>query len=282
MTQQAHATPGTLAGKTMIVVGGARGIGAAIVDALARQQVQVHIFDTDRAPTAVNHYQSQDISGYQAACRLAETLQDQGLAVRAAAVDATAESQVAEAVGRVAREAGHFHGLVNAIGSSHVAHAVESTLGEFESIVQTNLVAPYLTCREAARALIARGRGGAILNISSIAAKQAFPGISAYCAAKAGLQGFSGSLALELAPHGIRVNCVCPGIVKTNMWTYLEHRLRQPQESLDQLWARMEGLIPLGRTQTAERIARFCVAVIENEDITAQSLSVDGGMNLHG
>ncbi|MEO2219673.1 SDR family NAD(P)-dependent oxidoreductase [Chromobacterium vaccinii] len=279
---QGNATQSKLAGKTMIVVGGARGIGAAIVEVLARQQAKVYIFDTDRAPTAVNHYQSQEISGYQAALRLAGKLEEEGLSVKAVAVDATSESQVTEAVDNVAYEAADFYGLVNAIGSSHVAHAVDSSLSEFDAILQTNLSAPYLTSREAARALIKKGKGGAILNISSIAAKAAFPGISAYCAAKAGLQGFSGSLALELAPHGIRVNCVCPGIVKTNMWKYLENQLMEPQESLDQLWARMEGLIPLGRTQTAENIARFCVAVIENEDITAQSLSVDGGMNLHG
>ncbi|MGC0151607.1 SDR family NAD(P)-dependent oxidoreductase [Chromobacterium vaccinii] len=281
MTQQ-NAGHGKLAGKTIIVVGGARGIGAAIVEALARQQVRVCIFDTDRAPTAINHYQSEDISGYQAARELAAELEGQGLSVKAMAVDATSESQVIEAVGNVAHQAGDFYGLVNAIGSSHVAHTVESSLTEFEAVLQTNLAAPYLTSREAARALIKQGKGGAILNISSIAAKQAFPGISAYCAAKAGLQGFSGSLALELAPHGIRVNCVCPGIVKTNMWKYLENQLMTPEESLDQLWARMEGLIPLGRTQAADNIARFCLAVLENEDITAQSLSVDGGMNLHG
>ncbi|WP_420912620.1 SDR family NAD(P)-dependent oxidoreductase, partial [Chromobacterium sphagni] len=64
-----------------------------------------------------------------------------------------------------------------------------------------------------------------------MAAKAAFPGISAYCAAKAGLQGFSGSLALELAPHNIRVNCVCPGIVKTNMWKYLENQLMTPRKT---------------------------------------------------
>ncbi|OHX11253.1 short-chain dehydrogenase [Chromobacterium sphagni] len=281
MTQE-NAKHDKLAGKTMIVAGGARGIGAAIAEALARQQVKVCIFDTDRAPTATNHYQSRDISGYQAACELAETLTAQGLSVKAMAVDATAEAQVVEAVGNVAHAAEDFYGLVNAIGSSHVANAVDSSLSEFEAILQTNLTAPYLTSREAGRALIRQGKGGAILNISSIAAKAAFPGISAYCAAKAGLQGFSGSLALELAPHNIRVNCVCPGIVKTNMWKYLENQLMTPEENLAQLWARMEGLIPLGRTQTAENIARFCVAILENEDITAQSLSVDGGMNLHG
>ncbi|WP_193431014.1 SDR family NAD(P)-dependent oxidoreductase [Chromobacterium sphagni] len=70
MTQE-NAKHDKLAGKTMIVAGGARGIGAAIVEALARQQVKVCIFDTDRAPTATNHYQSRDISGYQAACELA-------------------------------------------------------------------------------------------------------------------------------------------------------------------------------------------------------------------
>lgn len=279
---QGNKAQGKLSGKTMIVVGGARGIGSAIVEVLAKEGVHVYIFDTDRTPNAINHYQTQDVSGYQAARTLAADLVEQGLSVKAIAVDATSEAQVIEAVGGVVHESEHFYGLVNAIGSSHLINTVESSLSEFDAIVQTNLTAPYLTSREAARALIQRGKGGAILNISSIAAKVAFPGISSYCAAKAGLQGFSGALALELATHNIRVNCVCPGIVKTNMWKYLENRLIAPNESLDDLWARMEGLIPLGRTQIPENIARFCLAVLENEDITAQSLSVDGGMNLYG
>lgn len=272
----------SLINQSVIVTGGARGIGGAIARAFAEEGADVFIFDTDTSGNKINHYEAENLGGYQAALKLAEELTQQDFKVQALEVDATSEDQVKAAFAKVALAGKPLFGVVNAIGSSHVCDTRETSLQAFNAIVETNLTAPFIVSREAAQVLSHQGKGGAILNISSIAAKVAFPGISAYCAAKAGLQGFSSALALELSEENIRVNCVAPGIVKTNMWKYLENQLIEPQENLETFWQRMTGLIPSGRTQEPENIAKFCLSIMTNEDITAQNLSIDGGMNLYG
>lgn len=269
----------SLKDKSVVVVGGARGIGAAIAVCLAKHGAKVWVLDTDQTTNSVNHYQSKSIFGYKEAQNLCIKLNKEGFSAKALPVDATSESEVIQAFTEIQSGSEELYGVVNTLGITTVCNAVESKIHDFNAILQTNLIAPYITSREAAKILIMQGKGGAILNISSIAGKLAFPGISAYCASKAGLQGFSASLALELAKHNIRVNCVCPGIVKTNMWDYLETKLIEPGESNNAFWDRMLELIPLKQTQNSEQIASFCVSILTNTDITAQSLSIDGGMN---
>lgn len=269
----------SLENKSIMVVGGGRGIGSAIVTALAQAGVKTWIVDTDQTSNSVNHYQSQEINGYNEACALADGLNAQGFSCRAYKLDATQENDVVTAVNEIVGQSDNFYGVVNALGSTNVCYAVDTQLNDFNALLQTNLIAPYLVSREVAKKLIAADTGGAILNISSISGKVAFPSISAYCAAKSGLQGFTTSLALEVAKHNIRVNCICPGIVKTNMWKYLENALASEGQSNDEFWAEMLAMIPLGRTQSQDNIAQLCLSMLSNEDITGQSFSIDGGMN---
>jgi meso-butanediol dehydrogenase/(S,S)-butanediol dehydrogenase/diacetyl reductase len=103
-----------------------------------------------------------------------------------------------------------------------------------------------------------------------------------YCASKFAVVGFTNALAKELAGAGIRVNAICPGILRTQLWEYLAERLKQPGESKEASWDRyVRALIPLGRAQTPEDIGDLAVYLATAENVTGQAMNVDGGIELH-
>ncbi|MDC0357862.1 SDR family oxidoreductase [Oligoflexia bacterium] len=265
--------------KIAVVVGGGRGIGEAIVMQLVEEGAFVYILDTDTVKNSFNHYQARKIDGFGDARKVAE---QSGAHAKAVDVDACDEDALVSALADIYDCEGSVDILVNAIGITQVGQAVDTTTEEFLSVLNTNLTAPFVACREAAKLMLKGKDGGSIINISSISGKMGFPGVAAYCASKFGLIGFTISLALELAENNIQVNAICPGIVKTNMWSYLQEKMIGNNESEDDFWIRMEDMLPQKRAQTAESIAQFTVAVIKNEHITGQSLSVDGGWNRCG
>ena len=269
-------------GKSAVIIGGGRGIGAAVSVALAEEGAAVTIIDTDTVSNPINHYQSVNIDGYKCASSLATKLTATGANITALDVDACNESALTQTLRDIAKDKGAIDILVNAIGSTHIAHTVRSTTSEFFSIIETNLMAPYIACREVAKLMLENKTDGSIINVSSISGKMGFPGVPAYCAAKSGLIGFTISLALEVADQNIRVNAVCPGIVKTNMWKYLEAKMIEQHETSEQFWLRMLEMIPQRRVQEPEDIAHFVVSIIQNTAITGQALSIDGGWNRYG
>jgi len=127
---------------------------------------------------------------------------------------------------------------------------------------------------------MARGQGGKIITVGSRAARRGMANLIAYSASKFGVIGLTQSLALALAPYGIRVNCVCPGAVDTDM-SALNHeeRARQLRVSLDEARAHAAQQIPLGRLTTADDVAKAIVwlASSETDHITGQALNVNGG-----
>ena len=103
-----------------------------------------------------------------------------------------------------------------------------------------------------------------------------------YCASKFAVVGFTNALAKELAPDGIRVNAICPGILRTQMWEYLADALKQPGESKEAAWERwVRSFIPLGRAQTPDDIGSLAVYLASAANITGQAMNVDGGIELH-
>lgn len=264
--------------RVVLVTGGGRGIGRAIVHRFAQRGARVLICDTDHFESAVNHYRSTSTSGFEAARELASELREQGHWARALQADVTVPEQV-EALQRSVREiaGGELGAVVNAVGSSHVSKVEEMSLESWNSIVSTNLTSVFLVS-QAAIPLLRESGGGAIVNVSSIAGRTGFAKVAHYCAAKAGVIGFSSSLALELADSGIRVNVVCPGIVRTDLWEYLLDEFTRPGETRDECWQRMVDGIPQKRAQTPEDIAEAVVFLAESPQITGQVLSVDGGM----
>jgi 3-oxoacyl-[acyl-carrier protein] reductase/meso-butanediol dehydrogenase/(S,S)-butanediol dehydrogenase/diacetyl reductase len=132
--------------------------------------------------------------------------------------------------------------------------------------------------------MIAGGAGGAIVNVSSLAGRTGMANFGAYCASKAGVIAFTQQLALELAQHGVRVNCVCPGATDTDMLGAVTRRAaaRKGQEAATQIRDRIASTIPLGRIGTPEEQAEAIAFLISDAAsyITGQSLNVDGGQRM--
>jgi len=162
---------------------------------------------------------------------------------------------------------------VNVVGGTLVDdwhRAVEYDMAAFDRVIARNLRYAVVGCREVAAALMRDGQPGSIVNISSVAAR-GVPLLAAYGAAKAGLESFSRTMALEWARHRIRVNLVAPGTVRTPRAGQAE----MPEAS---------RAIPLGRRATPDDIANAAVFLLSDlaDYITGQTLSVDGGSSLGG
>ncbi|MBP2478628.1 NAD(P)-dependent dehydrogenase (short-subunit alcohol dehydrogenase family) [Crossiella equi] len=263
--------------KIVLVIGGARGIGAGVVRAFAGRGATVVVADTDTLPSAVNHYRATATTGFAEAQELAAKLVAEGLPVTAECVNASDEHQVVALYQRLAERFGRLDVVVNAFGVTHVSPVEKMELAQFQQIVSGNLDGVFLSCKHALPLLRANG-GGAIVNFSSVSGKSGFAKVAHYCAAKAGVIGFSNSLALEVAKDGITVNSVCPGIVRSNMWQYLFSEFQRPTENEEEFWDRMRSMIPQKQFQEPEDIAEGVVFLASSPRVTGQALGVDGGM----
>ncbi len=272
-----------LEGKTAIVTGGARGIGAGIAAVLARQGARVAILDLDGDQAAVT----------------AAALPTPGLGL---ACDVIVEDQVRDAVRRVVDAFGGLDILVNNAGAGRgpVDPAAlpggaalaggsleEMPSGAWDEQLAQNLRSTFLGTKAALPFLKERG-GGAIINIASIAGLQAAPTLPAYAAAKAGVISFTRTCALAYAPFDIRVNAICPGFLWTRAWEGLAAAMKRTVPRYADLTPReifldvVRAGVPLGREQTPEDIGELAafLASPAARNITGQAISVDGGITL--
>ena len=190
---------GELSDRAVLVTGAASGIGRALAEALARRRTAVVLCDVDAA-------------GVQDAAR---KLAVEGGRVSAVAADVTQPADVERMVERARRDAGPLGGLVNCAGIYPNTPFLDTSVEEWDEVLAVNLRAPFLVTQAVARRMITDGGGGSIVNVSSTASRLARPGIAHYGASKAGLNQLTAVTAVELAPHGIRVNAVLPGVVGT-------------------------------------------------------------------
>ena len=237
-----------LESKRFLVTGGSRGIGKAIVVALVEKGAKVAALatETDRVQALVDAYPDNVIAVGQ---DLLEVDDFSALATGAAT------------------KLGGIDGLVNCAGI--IKREVVGAIQEASVTRQlgVNLIAPLLLSQAVADLLKASSKGGVIINVSSTLSKRPAPGTLVYSATKAALDSLTTSLALELAPHGIRVNAVLPGVVRTDM-------VAEMIENDD----RLLRLHPLGRLGQPEDIARVVVQLIENDWQTGALVTVDGGL----
>lgn len=187
-----------LAGRSALVTGGGRGLGAALCETLAQLGVHVAV---------------ADLRG-ESAARLAGGLAERGCDALALALDVGDEAQVAAAVAAVVGRWGRLDILINNAGVDYTLPLDELTVAQWDRVIATNLRGPFLLCKQAAAQMRAQ-HGGHIVNISSTAAKRAWPNASAYHASKWGLLGLSHALHSELRPQGIRVTAVIAGGMRT-------------------------------------------------------------------
>ncbi len=225
-----------------VVTGAAGGIGGAVCRRLAADGFAVACLDV----------REQD------AARLAGELP----LARGYGVDVRESASVREAAGRIRGDLGDPWLLVNAAGVFSIQYLTDLDEAEWDRILDTNLRGPFLTCREFLPAMVA-ARDGCIVNIASTAGVRGGRRRAAYCASKGGLVILTRSLAVDHGRDGVRVNCLCPGLIDTEMADWIRH----DEEALTQ-WS---SGIPAGRMGTPAEIADGVAF-----------LASDGGSYLHG
>jgi 3-oxoacyl-[acyl-carrier protein] reductase len=238
---------GSLAGKTALVTGGSRGIGAAIVRELAGAGAAV-------------------VLGYRAGAEEAAALAGE-LDARAVQADVGSPADAA----RLVEEAGDIDILVNNAGVTRDGLLARMPDDDWRAVIETNLSSVFYTCRAVARPMMKK-RSGSIVNVSSIVGVHGNFGQTNYAASKAGIIGFTKSLARELGSRGVRANVVAPGYVRTRLTEVL------PEEARDLMLKNT----PLGRFGEPEDVARAVRFLCSDESsfITGEVLLVDGGLGM--
>ena len=248
-----------LEGKIAIVTGGAAGIGKAIAFALADEGADVVIADVQDAKAQA----------------VAKAIEEKGRRALAIHCDVGDSAQVSRLVSQVSKELGGLHILVNNAGIISPGLFWELTDEVWNKIIRNNLSSVFYCSRAAARLMISQGQGGRIINLSSIHATLSEPQAGPYTAAKGGIEAFSRTMATELAPYKILVNCVAPGA------TYSE--LTTPMYT-DSVKRSLFERVPLKEIAQPEWIAAGIVFLASDDAryITGQVLTIDGGYTMDG
>ncbi len=264
----------SLDGKIAIVTGAGRhnGIGRHIALALARQGADVAVTGSGRPPDA--YPDDEKAMGWRDIDSVADEIRALGRKALPLVIDISKADQVQRLVDETRRELGRIDILVNnaaaARGNDRVP-VVQLEEAEWRKVIEVNLTGTFLVTKAVANVLIEQGEGGRIVNISSIAGREGIPTFAAYGTTKAGIILFTRVLAQELAPRGINVNCVCPGLVGT----YRMKDIVQQGPIRDAIMR----TIPLGREGKPEEIGEL-VAFLCGPDasyVHGQAINIDGG-----
>jgi 3-oxoacyl-[acyl-carrier protein] reductase len=243
----------SISGKIAVVTGASRGIGKAIALELGRREAVV--LGTATTPAGAE--------------KISEWLRTEGIAGRGYCLDVAAEASVDNFCKASQEDFGTVEILVNNAGITRDNLLLRMKEEEWEAVINTNLTSVFRMTRALVRGMT-RARWGRIINISSVVGSSGNAGQANYAAAKAGLQGFSRALALEIGSRNITVNCVAPGFIDTDMTRELG------AEQTRALLSR----IPLGRYGQPEEIAAVVgfLASMEAGYITGETIHANGGM----
>ena len=249
------------AGRAALVTGAASGIGAAVARALRDEAAQVLALDVQGA--------ALDALARECGCAVA-------------CCDVTDEAAVRAAVARACNDFGHLDIVVNAAGIVAGDDVADIDDAVWSRLLDVNLTGAMRVCRAALPAL-QRQHGGAIVNVASVAAFNASPGMASYAAAKAGLVALTRALAHRYGAQGVRANCLCPGWVRTPM---SEQEMREAAQargtSVEAEFAALGARIALGRVAAPEELAR-CALFLASDDasfVTGAVLVADGGARM--
>jgi NAD(P)-dependent dehydrogenase (short-subunit alcohol dehydrogenase family) len=241
--------------KIAIVTGGASGLGLAIAKKFVTQNIRTIIVGRNEQ-------------------KLQEAKASLGDLCSTVAFDLNQLDQIPGQVKNIAERFGKIDILVNNAGINLKKEMTEVTDAEFQQILQTNLTGVFTLSREVSKIMIPQ-KSGAIVNISSMAAHYGIPKVIAYTASKAAIEGMTRSMTVDLSPSGIRVNCVAPGFIVTNMSTIA---LNNDPERKQRVLART----PMGKLGLPEDVANAVYFLVSDEAayITGAVLPVDGGNSI--
>ncbi len=250
--------------KTALVTGGSRGLGRAVCRALA----------AEGAGIGIHYYRNsqEKVDLLEEAIEFAEELRNEfGVSVVPTPGNVGQFGDVTAMFDLVEDSLGPVDVLVNNAGVWPTAYVADMSEDDWNATMQVNLTGPFLTCREAVRRWLAAGRTGRIVNVSSQAAFHgSTTGHAHYAASKAGLVNFTVSLAREMAPHGIHVNAIAPGYMRTDM----------AREALEKSEQRCIERIPLGRIADPSEMANVIAFLCSDKAsyMTGATVDVTGGM----
>jgi 3-oxoacyl-[acyl-carrier protein] reductase len=254
VTERDAPAAGRLAGRRVLITGAARGIGAAIAETFAAEGASLALLDREGD-------QCRATAERLGALALDVDLADPGNAreVTASAIDALGGVDV----------------LVNNAGILHMAPLLDITVDDWDRTFDINVRAMLLTTQVAAKAMIAAEQGGgSIINMASMGGKMGSPNQAHYAASKAAVISLTRVSAIELGEHGIRVNCICPGYVLTEMGA----ATRTPE-----MVAKWSAMSPLGRCAEPSEVADMALFLASDQAgyCTGQAMNVSGGMVMH-
>lgn len=251
-----------LRGRTAVVTGAATGIGSAIAMRFAHSGANV----------VVDYHTDRDHANAEKVVAAIARIGGKGILARA---DTTMERDADALIAMAVEHFGSIDILVCNAGIEESHPVIDMPLDVWERILRVNLTGSFLCARSAARAMIARGQGGRIINISSVHEDLAMPQNAAYTASKGGLRMFMRTLALELAAYAITVNNMAPGAIATRM----NREVRENPERQKQLI----GEIPLGRVGEASEVAGLAAYLASRAAgyVTGATYVMDGGMLQH-
>lgn len=244
------------AGKCVVITGGSRGIGESVAEAFVDGGALVHTLSRSES---------------ERSAELQEKAGRAGGSYSWHATDITERSALEEVLDSILKDSGGIDILVNNAGITRDGLLMRMKDEDWDAVLQTNLSSVYTACKKVVRPML-KARRGCIINISSVVGLMGNAGQTNYSASKAGLIGFTKSLAREVASRGIRVNAVAPGYIDTSMTAKLNSEARTA----------LTEQIPLGRTGTPEEIAAAVLFLSSEEAgyITGQTLVVDGGLSM--
>ncbi|MBM3484556.1 MAG: SDR family NAD(P)-dependent oxidoreductase [Alphaproteobacteria bacterium] len=269
---------GALTGKVALITGGGTGIGKGIAERFAREGMTLAVAGLDQAKNSATQYYGRNLGGYTAAKQVAAAIGNGAIALEA---DVTNSADVQAMVAETAKRLGRVDVMVNCAGVITARPIAEMTEDEWDSIMDVNAKGTFLTNQATVAQMRKQGDGGRIINIASVAGKFGTATLTHYCASKFAVVGFTNALAKEVAREAITVNCICPGIVATQMWVLLNTSFANPGETPEQVYARaIDRYIPQGVEQTVADMADMAVFLATAPHVTGQAYNVDGGMDL--
>jgi NAD(P)-dependent dehydrogenase (short-subunit alcohol dehydrogenase family) len=241
--------------KVVVITGGATGLGFAMAGKFIKNQYRTVIVDRNKTKAAA-------------------AIKELGTGAESILCDLTELNKLPGLVKEIVERFGKIDVLINNAGVHLKKPLLKVTDEEFMKVIHTNETVVFALSREVARIMI-RQKSGSIINISSMAARYGIPEVIAYTAAKSAVEGMTRAMAVELSPHGIRVNCIAPGFIKTSM---SENAFRNDPERERKVLSRT----PMGKLGLPDDVANaaFFLASDEASYLTGTVLCVDGGNSI--